>query len=156
MRVSCLSLLSAPAAAGAPIPPAPPDHPGVPPLDGDAGGRSPRHRPPFPPPGDAFPAEDKQANPPALASLDRVPALAPGREPSGTDLRGRDFRTDGGFAALPMTRARSGQWSLARTRWGLGMQVAATRALQLNLIYQGEWSRDWATHSMAATMRYLF
>lgn len=55
-----------------------------------------------------------------------------------------------------MTRARSDQWSLARTRWGLGMQVAATRALQLNLIYQGEWSRDWATHSMAATMRYLF
>lgn len=74
------------------------------------------------------------------------------------DLRGRDFRTDGGFAALPMTQARSGQWSLARTRWGLGLglQVAATQALQLNLSYQGEWSRDWATHSMAATMRYLF
>lgn len=74
------------------------------------------------------------------------------------DLRRRDFRTDGGFAALPMTQARSGQWDLARTRWGmsLGMEVAASRALQLSLLYQGEWSRDWATHGMTATMRYLF
>lgn len=74
------------------------------------------------------------------------------------DLRGRDFRTDGGFAAMPMTQARSGQWGLARTRWGLGlgMQVAATAALQLGLAYQGEWSRDWATHGMIAHMRYTF
>ncbi|MEJ2896787.1 S8 family serine peptidase [Bordetella avium] len=74
------------------------------------------------------------------------------------DLRNRDFRTNGGFATMPISQAKSGQWNLARTRWGmgLGIQAAATESLSLGLAYQGEWSQNWTTHGVVANLRYTF
>lgn len=74
------------------------------------------------------------------------------------DLKPRDFRRDGGFAAAPMTQSLSGQWKVGRTRWGAGLNLRANTSehLSLALSYQGEWSQNWRSHAVAGSLLYRF